>query len=250
MAQGAWQACLKLAPSDAATHTAPDRPAAGRGSAPQRHERRRAKSLVVIRLGPTRRRMQELGQRWPSTSMPSQPALIQTLGGSIQAMDHRPPWFHTSPRVFTNCLGADDPIYSIIAPVGQAKAFFFSHCRQCGRHLSPGQVRTHATRCRSCEKKGPAPRLERPVTTHCILCQKALSPSRIKWRERKCVACTTGKGIIRSCELCAWRGFCHKHRIVPGSQGGKYVPENIKRLCPNCHAAQHGQGEANQQQYY
>lgn len=53
-----------------------------------------------------------------------------------------------------------------------------------------------------------------------------------------------------SCVRCSWRGLLHRHRIVPGKDGGKYVQGNVLRLCPNCHSAEHGDGEMNQPQVY
>ena len=143
--------------------------------------------------------------------------------------------------------GAVILLCGIIAPMGMPKRFFYTECRQCNRHLSPGQVRTHATRCRSCEKKGPSPlpKLERPITTHCIRCSKRLPPAYQRKRDRCCRACRHGHGIWRACALCDWNGLCHKHRIVPGRLGGRYTKDNVQRLCPNCHAAQHGQGQLN-----
>ena len=42
------------------------------------------------------------------------------------------------------------------------------------------------------------------------------------------------------CELCGWhKARCDLHRIIHGSEGGKYFRENIKILCPNCHRLQH-----------
>jgi hypothetical protein len=40
------------------------------------------------------------------------------------------------------------------------------------------------------------------------------------------------------CSLCG-HVFAQKHRILPGSWGGTYEPENVIRLCPNHHAAIH-----------
>ncbi len=39
-----------------------------------------------------------------------------------------------------------------------------------------------------------------------------------------------------ACELCGYnKAPCDLHRIKPGSEGGKYVPDNVVTLCPNCH---------------
>jgi hypothetical protein len=52
------------------------------------------------------------------------------------------------------------------------------------------------------------------------------------------------------CSQCNWEGACDRHRILPGSQGGKYVKNNLQILCPNCHRASHGRGQVNQKQIY
>jgi hypothetical protein len=53
---------------------------------------------------------------------------------------------------------------------------------------------------------------------------------------------------LSNCEKCAWFGCCHRHRILPGSKGGRYVRGNVLSLCPNCHAAIHGLGSWNRHQ--
>ena len=50
---------------------------------------------------------------------------------------------------------------------------------------------------------------------------------------------------LGECALCGWRGSCHRHRLTAGADGGTYSPNNLQILCPNCHAAAHGQGEWN-----
>ena len=52
------------------------------------------------------------------------------------------------------------------------------------------------------------------------------------------------------CSKCGWRGCCERHRVIPGSAGGRYVASNIQVLCPNCHRAADGRGEWNQPQTY
>jgi len=47
------------------------------------------------------------------------------------------------------------------------------------------------------------------------------------------------------CWLCGWHYTrCHRHRIIPGSQGGKYRKDNILVGCPNCHALAHDNPDA------
>lgn len=48
-----------------------------------------------------------------------------------------------------------------------------------------------------------------------------------------------------TCSKCGWKGECNRHRIVSGTEGGKYTKPNIVILCPNCHAAVHGKGDWN-----
>lgn len=43
-----------------------------------------------------------------------------------------------------------------------------------------------------------------------------------------------------SCERCgAERSHLHRHRIIPGSEGGEYVEGNIALICANCHEDEH-----------
>ena len=42
------------------------------------------------------------------------------------------------------------------------------------------------------------------------------------------------------CQKCGWNlAPCDIHRIIPGSQGGKYTTDNVIVLCPNCHRLIH-----------
>lgn len=42
------------------------------------------------------------------------------------------------------------------------------------------------------------------------------------------------------CSQCGWnKSYCDRHRIIPGSEGGKYIKENVIPLCPNCHREEH-----------
>lgn len=41
------------------------------------------------------------------------------------------------------------------------------------------------------------------------------------------------------CSICNWLGFCDKHRIMLGRDGGKYKQGNVIVLCPNCHRLLH-----------
>lgn len=50
------------------------------------------------------------------------------------------------------------------------------------------------------------------------------------------------------CMACGWAGDCNRHRVVAGKDGGRYTAGNIVVLCPNCHAAIHGNGEWNKPQ--
>ena len=42
-----------------------------------------------------------------------------------------------------------------------------------------------------------------------------------------------------TCSNCGWKGPCDAHRIIHGSQGGRYVKGNILEICPNCHRLHH-----------
>lgn len=41
------------------------------------------------------------------------------------------------------------------------------------------------------------------------------------------------------CMICDWVGPCDVHRIIEGSEGGKYVFGNMLSVCPNCHRLHH-----------
>lgn len=41
--------------------------------------------------------------------------------------------------------------------------------------------------------------------------------------------------FITECEKCGFDDFVTRHRIKPGRKGGKYTPDNVVILCPNCH---------------
>jgi uncharacterized protein with PIN domain len=44
------------------------------------------------------------------------------------------------------------------------------------------------------------------------------------------------------CQKCGWSlAKCDVHRIIPGMSGGKYTPNNIMVLCPNCHRLAHNE---------
>ncbi|NQS90753.1 HNH endonuclease [Patescibacteria group bacterium] len=44
----------------------------------------------------------------------------------------------------------------------------------------------------------------------------------------------------KPCEECGWhKAKCDLHRIVSGSDGGKYKKGNVQVLCPNCHRLKH-----------
>ena len=49
------------------------------------------------------------------------------------------------------------------------------------------------------------------------------------------------KGLSeKPCEICGWHeARCDLHRVLPGSKGGKYLKENVRVLCPNCHRTMH-----------
>ena len=42
--------------------------------------------------------------------------------------------------------------------------------------------------------------------------------------------------VPKHCEICGYVFKVTRHRIKPGSEGGKYVPGNVIGLCPNHHA--------------
>ena len=66
------------------------------------------------------------------------------------------------------------------------------------------------------------------------------------WRhKRHCVGVST---VQCPCEWCRWEGQLHRHRKIPGAEGGSYQQNNLEWLCPNCHAAVHGDGDINQRQ--
>jgi hypothetical protein len=50
---------------------------------------------------------------------------------------------------------------------------------------------------------------------------------------------------VDECGLCGWAGRVHVHRPVPGAAGGRYEVGNVVLRCPNCHAAEHADGEFN-----
>ncbi len=41
------------------------------------------------------------------------------------------------------------------------------------------------------------------------------------------------------CSICNWDGPCDRHRILHGSEGGRYTKGNVMILCPNCHRLLH-----------
>ncbi len=42
------------------------------------------------------------------------------------------------------------------------------------------------------------------------------------------------------CQLCGYHKVpSRRHRLVPGSAGGKYEVGNVAALCPNCHTEVH-----------
>jgi 5-methylcytosine-specific restriction endonuclease McrA len=41
--------------------------------------------------------------------------------------------------------------------------------------------------------------------------------------------------IFICCEICGYDKYVTRHRIRPGKKGGRYAPENVIGLCPNCH---------------
>lgn len=41
------------------------------------------------------------------------------------------------------------------------------------------------------------------------------------------------------CVLCGWEGYCDRHRISMGKDGGKYTEGNVSSICPNCHRVLH-----------
>jgi hypothetical protein len=44
----------------------------------------------------------------------------------------------------------------------------------------------------------------------------------------------------KPCEICGWHeARCDLHRVLPGSEGGKYTRENVRVLCPNHHRIMH-----------
>jgi 5-methylcytosine-specific restriction endonuclease McrA len=51
---------------------------------------------------------------------------------------------------------------------------------------------------------------------------------------------TRKKDGFKKCFFCGWnKDILDLHRIIPGSQGGKYKLDNVKALCPNCHRLVH-----------
>lgn len=41
--------------------------------------------------------------------------------------------------------------------------------------------------------------------------------------------------VFECCEVCGYDKYVTRHRLRPGKKGGRYVPENVVGLCPNCH---------------
>jgi len=50
------------------------------------------------------------------------------------------------------------------------------------------------------------------------------------------------------CQVCSWeQATCDVHRIIPESQGGENIPDNLIVVCPNCHRLAHNNELSEQQ---
>jgi hypothetical protein len=157
-----------------------------------------------------------------------------------------------SSPVCPSCGGRKTHIAKLCRPCQGAQAKSFHPCPGCGK-----RIQRAAAQCRECYDK--TRELKRYYCEDCGLPTKQYASTRYAKRCRPCHLLTQKaqgrqtrmtKGFqtwgakrvlaIWPCQLCGYsRMVSDVHRLVFGSQGGRYVIGNMVALCVRCHREVH-----------